>query len=97
MRWLLRALLLALGLVFVASLLFVAATLFALWSARALWARLTGRPVAPWVFQVNPRARWTQFRDRTTRPRRGPTATRPAHSGNAALDDITDVVPRDPR
>ncbi|MCX7659191.1 MAG: hypothetical protein N2040_01380 [Caldimonas manganoxidans] len=49
----LRALLLAAGLVFALSLLLAALVLLALWGLRwglsALWARLTGRPVPPRV------------------------------------------------
>ena len=58
---LLRTLLLLLGLVAVLSLLAVALLLLALWLVRALWARLTGRPVAAWQFQVMRRAQWQRF------------------------------------
>jgi len=49
----LRALLLLAGLVFFASVMLAAAFLLTLWLIRALWARVTGRPVTPWVFQMN--------------------------------------------
>jgi hypothetical protein len=58
---LLRAVLLVMGLVFLLSLLIVASLLLALWLLRALWARLTGRPVQPWTFQVMRRAQWERF------------------------------------
>ena len=49
-RWLIRAVLLAAGLVLFLSL-FVAAMVLALaWGLRAAWARLTGRPVVPWTY-----------------------------------------------
>jgi hypothetical protein len=90
--WLLRAVLLAMGLVFVASLLLVACVLFALWLLRALWFRLTGRPVTPWAFKFNPRAQWGRFHAATV-----PGADRAAKPQHAkeAIADITDVVPRE--
>jgi fatty acid desaturase len=50
MRWLIRLVLLALGLVFVASLLVVMLVLVAVWGLRSLWRMLLGKPVAPMVF-----------------------------------------------
>lgn len=58
---LLRAVLLLMGLVFFASLLVAALLLLALWLVRALWARLTGRPVVPWVFRFKQQAQWGRF------------------------------------
>jgi hypothetical protein len=89
---LLRALLLAMGLVFVASLLIVAGVLFTLWLLRALWLRLTGRPVAPWAFKFNPRAQWGRFHAATAT--RTDHAAKPQHA-KEAIADITDVVPRE--
>lgn len=57
----LRVALLLAGLVFVASLLLVAGLVLSVWLVRALWARLTGKPVAPWTFQVNRQAMWGKF------------------------------------
>ena len=54
----LRLALLLAGLVFFASMLVAAAVLLALWMARALWARLTGRPVTPWVFKMSRQPPW---------------------------------------
>lgn len=56
-----RLVLLLAGLVFLASLLLAALLLLALWLLRALWARLSGRPVQPWTFQVNRQAMWNRF------------------------------------
>ncbi|MFN4118466.1 hypothetical protein [Acidovorax sp.] len=54
-RLLLKVVVVAMGLVLFASLL-VAVTLLALvWLLRAGWARLTGRPVTPWVMRMDPR------------------------------------------
>lgn len=58
-RWLVRALLVAVGLVFFLSLLAVAVLLGVVWGLRALWARLTGRPVMPWSLRVDPRTGWS--------------------------------------
>lgn len=60
-RLVLRMVLLLMALVFIASLLLAGAVLLAVWSVRRLWARLTGRPVSPWVFRVDPRAQWSRF------------------------------------
>lgn len=56
-----RLLLLLAGLVFLASLLLAALLLLAVWLLRALWARLNGRAVQPWTFQVNRQAMWSRF------------------------------------
>ncbi len=56
-----RLVLLLAGLVFLASLLLAALLLMAVWLLRAFWARLTGRPVQPWTFQVNRQAMWSRF------------------------------------
>ena len=60
-RFVLRMVLLLMALVFIASLLLAAALLLAVWGVRRVWARLTGRPVSPWVFRVDPRAQWSRF------------------------------------
>lgn len=54
-RFALRALVLAIGLVVFLSLLAAAAVLGLVWALRAVWARLTGRPMSPWVMRVDPR------------------------------------------
>ncbi len=85
--WLLRALLLALGLVFLLSLLVAALLLLIGWGLRALWARATGRPVPPLVFTVLRRAQWQRFYRAG-----GPGA---ATGGRAAeADEVIDVESR---
>ena len=94
-RWSLRLIVIAMGAVLFLSLLVAVGVLAMAWSLRALWARLTGRPVTPWVMRMDPRhgfntvyrstARWTahtaeQARHRANRPR-----------------DVTDVQPREIR
>lgn len=61
LRFLLRVLLLLMGLVFLLSLLAAAVLLLAWWGVRALWARLRGRPVQPLVFTLLRRASWQRF------------------------------------
>ena len=60
-RWMLRLLLLAMGVVFFVSLLAAALVLALLWGLRALWARVTGRSVTPWAMPIDPRAGWTTW------------------------------------
>ena len=99
-RLVFRISLLLAGLVLVGCLLAVAVLLLGLWLVRALWARLTGQPISPWVFRVDPRAKWDRFH-------RGPgkreqdlgRAARPG-SGQVTgvtpdLADVTDVVARE--
>lgn len=99
-RLVFRIALLLVGLVLVGSLLVVAVLLLGLWLVRALWARLTGQPVAPWVFRVDPRAQWNRFNR--------PPGSREQDIGGAArrrsgagadrvtdVSDVTDVVARE--
>ncbi|MBY0410194.1 MAG: hypothetical protein K2Q97_08735 [Burkholderiaceae bacterium] len=63
LRWVLRLVVLMIGLLVFISLLAAALVLAALWALRALWARLTGRPVTPWVMRMDPRTGFsTAFR-----------------------------------
>lgn len=58
-RWAVRIFLLLAGAVFFVCLLTVACLLALVWGARALWAKLTGRPVTPWVMpMMRPGATW---------------------------------------
>lgn len=66
LRFLLRLMLVAAGLVFAASLAITVGVLLAAWWARATWARLTGRPISPFIVRVHPA---DAFRS-TCRPRR---------------------------
>lgn len=98
-RFVLRLVLLAAGLVFAASLLVAMLLLAMVWVLRAGWARLTGRPVTPWVMRVDPRAGW----QRATRAGPwAPAARAPGPQQRATPADVTDVevkdvVPREPR
>jgi hypothetical protein len=93
---LIRIVLVAAGLVFAISLAAVATLVVALWGARYAWARLTGRPVAPFVLRMD---RFGGF-GRVVRGRwqggaaPDPAATRPERR---ELGDVTDVEAKPPR
>ncbi|MEO6972123.1 MAG: hypothetical protein ABI135_01685 [Rhodoferax sp.] len=100
-RFVLRVVLLLLALVFIASLLLAAVLLLAVWGVRRLWARLTGRPVSPWVFRVDPRAQWNRFYHAADRwPPPSSRFGRPPGAPRGKQSDVQDVEvmepPRDP-
>ncbi len=85
-RLLLRVVVVAMGLMLFASLLVAVTVLALVWVLRAGWARLTGRPVTPWVMGVDPRTGFsTVFRStqRWSAGRRGNSAP------EAASEDAT--------
>jgi hypothetical protein len=90
-RLVLRAVLLLMALVFIASLLLAATLLLAVWGVRRLWARLTGRPVSPWVFRVDPRAQWNRFYHAADRWPRGSTRFGPGAAASRRPQDVQDV------
>jgi hypothetical protein len=111
-RWSVRIFLLIAATVFFLSLLAAASLLALVWGARALWAKLTGRPVTPWVMGVSPGAAWsTVYRSRSTWTAAGAAAAgaeRPAaesaadslrHRGGILRgnDEVVDVQPREIR
>jgi hypothetical protein len=81
---LLRGLLLLMGLVVLLSVLAVALLLMAVWLLRALWARLTGKPVQPWAFQILRQAQWSRFYGA---PGPGATVER-SHGQDAEVIDV---------
>lgn len=92
-RLLLRVVVVAMGLVLFASLLVAVMVLALVWALRAGWARLTGRPVTPWVMRMNPRTGFsTVFRSTerwsaaavALRQRRLMPAKRPQHRAEVA-------------
>lgn len=111
MAWILRAVVLVAGLVVFMSLLTAALLLALMWGLRMLWARITGRPVTPWVMGVDPRAAWRATASRTGWGRRSEHNTaeteppKPPQTGAAGplmrplpgTEDVTDVKPRSPR
>lgn len=90
---LIRVVLVGAGLVFAISLAVVATLVISLWGLRYAWARLTGRPVAPFVFRMDPRAGFGRvYRGRGVAP-----ATEPTVRERRELADVTDVEPKAPR
>ena len=93
LSFLLRALVLAAGLVFAASLTVAFALVLVLWLLRAGWAKLTGNRITPFVMRVDPRQGFERMY------RRAPQASGAAGSATgveAALArrrvvDVTDV------
>ena len=111
-RLLVRVALVAAGLVVFLSLLLAALVLALSWGLRAAWARVTGRPVTPWVMHLDPRSGWSAVY-RHGQARWGSAAqgragmaeaagegTRPSSVRTHVLpgaDGVTDVQPRAPR
>ena len=80
------------GLVVLASVLMAAGVLMAVWLLRALWAKLTGRPVQPWTFQVNRQAMWNRY---YRAPGHAQGADRAARHDADVIDaEVTDVEPK---
>jgi hypothetical protein len=94
LRFVVRGLLLLMGLVFLASLLAAAMVLVLLGALRVLWARLTGKPIAPWAFRVDPRAQWSRFH--TATGRWSGAAAAPSGRSNG-LKDVVDVEVKPPK
>lgn len=63
-RWTVRIVMLAVGVVFFLSLLTVAAVLASVWALRMLWAKLTGQPVTPWVMPMGAASSWATMAQR---------------------------------
>jgi len=102
-NFLLRVILFAFGLVFAVSLAFALLLLAALWALRYGWARLTGKPVTPWVMRFNPGAGFDRFRaasrpaeptasDAANARARGESARSPIALGE--IGEVTDVRAR---
>jgi hypothetical protein len=97
-NFLLRGLLLVLGLVAAASMLAVFALVATAWTLRALWCRLTGRPVTPFGVRMDAARAFQDMMRRappTDRASRTPRADAAGGPGRR-LEDVTDVQPRPP-
>jgi len=103
MNFILRVILLLLGLVFAASLAVAVTLLAAVWGLRYGWGRLTGKPVTPWVMRFDPRSGFDRFRnaaqsveptaaDMANARARGESVRGPIALGGAG--DVTDVRAR---
>jgi hypothetical protein len=66
MNFLFRVIFFLLGLVFAASLAVAVLLMAVVWGLRYGWARLTGKPVTPWVMRFNPGAGFDRFRQATS-------------------------------
>jgi hypothetical protein len=95
LTFLLRALLFAVGLVFVAGVALVFVLLLALWSVRLLWARLTGRSATPFVMRMGPRHAFDEMMRRAgAQPASRTPRSDAAPGARAHLADVTDVEPK---
>lgn len=106
LMWLIAA---AAGLVLFASLLLATLVLAAAWGLRAGWARLTGRPVNPWVMRMDPRtgfgtvfrsARWpASARSAPVAPDEAGATAAPSRRGGVlpGAQEVTDVEARQVR
>ncbi|NVM91006.1 putative anti-sigma-YlaC factor YlaD [Variovorax sp. SG517] len=108
MNFVIRVILLLLGLVFAASLAVAVMLLAAVWGVRYAWGRLTGKPVTPWMASMggrfNPRSGFDRFRnaakaaeptaaDVANARARGESVERPVRIRGSA-SDVTDVSPK---
>ncbi|MCS4295344.1 flagellar biosynthesis protein FlhB [Comamonas sp. BIGb0152] len=100
--WTLRIVMVLAGLVFFVSLMVVAAIAALLWTLRLLWAKMTGKPIVPFAFKMNPATGWTTVYRSTARwsankgARSAEAASNPSGMRSAVID-VTDVEPREIR
>jgi hypothetical protein len=95
LSFLLRVFLLLGGLLFAISLGAAFAVMTAIWGVRSVWARLTGRPVMPFMMRIDPRAGFDRMYRRPHQGSRTPRAD--AVQPGARPGDISDVEARSPR
>jgi len=95
LSFILRLFLLVAGLLFAASLAVAAVVMLAVWSVRAGWAKLTGKPVAPFIVRMDPRGGFQRMYRRG-----GPAASRTPRADavrrGRPVGDVTDVEARPP-
>lgn len=98
LTFLVRLLLLAVGLAFAAVMACFFVLMLGVWLLAAAWARLTGKPVTPFVMRMGPRDAFDQMRRRAQAQQQ--PATRTPRSDAAAgpraqiTADVTDVEPK---
>lgn len=93
MTFILRLFLLVAGLLFAASLAVAAVLMLALWSVRAGWAKLTGKPVVPFIVRLDPRAGFDRMY-RRAEPAASRTPKADAVRRGRPASDVTDVEAR---
>jgi hypothetical protein len=89
---LLRIFLIAAGLLFAGSLAVAFTLMLGLWGARAAWAKLTGRPVVPFLVRIDPRGGFSRMYRRAQQGSHTPRAD--AVKAGRHLGDVTDVEPK---
>jgi hypothetical protein len=94
-KFLVRLILVAGGLLLAASLAAVSILMLMFWGVRSAWAKLTGRSVMPFVIRIDPRGGF----DRMYRAAGEGAGARRADSVSrrANLRDVMDVEPRLPK
>jgi hypothetical protein len=92
---LLRVFLVAAGALLAASLAAAFVLMAVVWGARSAWAKLTGRPVMPFMMRIDPRAGFDRMYRRPHSSSRTPRAD--AVQARVRPGDITDVEARLPR
>lgn len=90
LNFLIRLLVLSAGLVVATGLLAVVVLFAAFWGLGSVWARLTGRPVTPFVMRVDPRAGFGRMHRTAADPA-------PVRREGGDLGDVTDVEAKPPR
>jgi hypothetical protein len=94
LNFVIRLVLVAAGLLFAASLALAFTLVLVGWTLRAGWAKLTGRPVSPFVIRIDPRGGFERMYRRAGEVSRTPRADS-VQSGRM-VPDVTDVEPRIP-
>ena len=89
-NFIVKLLFFAFSLLLAAMLLVVLAFFAALWGIGYVWARLTGRPITPFVMRVDPRAGFGRMHRQAA-----DAAPRPGERRDLA--DVTDVEAKPPR
>ena len=104
LRLLVQVVVVVVGLVLFLSLLAAVLVLALVWAVRSGWARLTGRPITPWVMRMDPRTafraagRWSSAGHRAPQAPRADEAAA-AHRGGVlpGAAEVTDVEARELR
>jgi hypothetical protein len=89
-RFLIRFVLIAGGLLFTAALAAAGVLMLAFWGVRSAWAKVTGRPVMPFIIRIDPRAGF----DRMYRTAQGTAASGTDSFRRRSLADVADVEAR---
>ncbi|CAN5589125.1 hypothetical protein BH11PSE7_BH11PSE7_15170 [soil metagenome] len=92
-RFIIKLILLAAGLVLAASVAVAVVLLLAVWTVRSTWARLTGRPVTPFVMRMNPRGGFDRM---YRRPQAPDMQHGDFRQERREIADVTDVEVKEP-